>query len=393
MPHAKLTALVFLGLFTTVGLACTKSTETPSADAVEMEASSQTRSELGVERWGMRLGEGRFTVVRGYDATNTAIVEFDYTTARGAKHTFEARLRHKDDVARMELATAGTSAPLDVLENTFPANPQARRVLDRIVADLGSQKPRATKPLAFHERLRLQGLTDSDGGGLVEGPTNLLPGCAGAIVDSANAGASTASKCADSNGGDCNSAGVGRAVQAQDTSGTQCNEASKADRFPVAGPHNLGYDANWATWSCDGSNSNSDFHTGAGDANHQNGHLGNDIFAAVGTKLVAMTDATVVETTTENPSHDPSASPIGGNSITLKDKDGWSYYYAHMDSPTTLAKGQTVMAGQEIGALGKSGQARGTEAHLHFSIYPNDDYDQGIDPYERLAKVEKDACQ
>ncbi|WP_394834196.1 M23 family metallopeptidase [Pendulispora rubella] len=386
MPYAKPAALALLGIVLSIGAACSKSVDgpSPSADLVEMDASSQTRSELGVETWGMHLGEGRFTVVRGYDASKTAIVEFDYQTRRGAKYGFEARLRTKESSVRMELATAGTSSPLEVLENTFKTNAQARQVLDRVVADLAAQTPRAQS---------VKSLTDADGGGLVEGPTNLLPGCAGAIVQSANEGASTASKCAGTNASDCNSAGIGRAVQAQDANGTQCNDGPKMDRFPVAGPHNLGYDANWATWACDGSNANSDYHTGAGDANHQSGHLGNDVFAAVGTKLVAITDATVVETTTEDPSHDPGASPIGGNSITLKDKDGWSYYYAHMDSPSTLAKGQSVMAGQEVGALGKSGQARGTEAHLHFSIYPNDDYDQGIDPYDRLEKVDQDACR
>src|SRR5687768_799065 len=58
------------------------------------------------------------------------------------------------------------------------------------------------------------------------------------------------------------------------------------ERYPVAGPHNGGWDKEATTFSCGGRN-NSDFYRGAGDANHRNGHLGNDIFGARGTPIVA----------------------------------------------------------------------------------------------------------
>jgi murein DD-endopeptidase MepM/ murein hydrolase activator NlpD len=153
-------------------------------------------------------------------------------------------------------------------------------------------------------------------------------------------------------------------------------------RFPVAGKHNLGWDSKAKTYKCNGANANTDYYTRPGDANHKDGHLGNDIFGAKGTKLVAVTDGKVAKVATGK---------IGGHTITIVDKNGWSYYYAHMQSPSKLKVGAKVTTGTEVGKLGDSGQAKGTP-HLHFSIYPNGNYNQGIDPFKYLAAVDQDAC-
>jgi murein DD-endopeptidase MepM/ murein hydrolase activator NlpD len=50
--------------------------------------------------------------------------------------------------------------------------------------------------------------------------------------------------------------------------------------------------------------------------------------------------------------------------------------------------GQSVRAGQVIGTLGKTGSASGTEPHLHFSIYPNDNYEGGVNPYSYAVRVD-----
>jgi hypothetical protein len=157
------------------------------------------------------------------------------------------------------------------------------------------------------------------------------------------------------------------------------------ERYPVAGPHNGGYDKSAATFTCGGELDNSDYYTGAGGANHRNGHLGNDIFGARGTPIVVAQSGVVVEA---------SFTSIGGNNVVIRDDCGWSYYYAHLDSIDrgNIAVGRRVGAGSPVGTLGDTGQARGTQPHLHFSVYPNGNYSAGIDPFPLLDRVVTNAC-
>src|SRR5262245_33375103 len=86
--------------------------------------------------------------------------------------------------------------------------------------------------------------------------------------------------------------------------------------YPVQGVHNHGYDptaGNSSLWSCDDANSNSDFV--AGD------HLGNDIWAAEGTPVVATVDGTLLLTGWSN---------YSGNKVTIKDKCGWYHFDCHL---------------------------------------------------------------
>lgn len=150
-------------------------------------------------------------------------------------------------------------------------------------------------------------------------------------------------------------------------------------RYPVKGPHNNGYDATWKTWKCrpDATSvSNSDYIAGS--------HLGNDIFAARGTPLVAAMDGTIEIGFTD---------PTGGKVVYIKDSCGWWYYYAHLNSVSSaLRVGSRVTAGTYLGELGNTGSASTTQPHLHFSIYPDGAYSRGINPYPLLSAVEATSC-
>jgi murein DD-endopeptidase MepM/ murein hydrolase activator NlpD len=89
-------------------------------------------------------------------------------------------------------------------------------------------------------------------------------------------------------------------------------------------------------------------------------HEGIDIFAARGTPAVAAVDGWITGAATNR---------LGGNVVWL-----WSpsrrvaLYYAHLDR-RAVSRGQRVEAGDVIGYVGTTGNARGTAPHLHFGIY------------------------
>jgi len=93
-------------------------------------------------------------------------------------------------------------------------------------------------------------------------------------------------------------------------------------------------------------------------------HAGVDIFAKKGTPVVAAMSGELVEASWNGPN------PMGGNRVWIKADDGTFHYYAHLDSITVknLPKGTRVQAGQQIGTVGDSGNAKGTPPHLHFSV-------------------------
>jgi hypothetical protein len=164
---------------------------------------------------------------------------------------------------------------------------------------------------------------------------------------------------------------------------TSCS--ARLERYPVNGPHNGGWDAQAATtFRCPPhSLNNTDYYRGAGDANHQNGHLGNDLFGRRGTPIVAARGGVVDQIANTS---------VGGRNVTIRDNCGWYYYYAHLDSVAAgLAVGRRVAAGTPIGTLGDTGSARGTTPHLHFSVFPGS-YSAGIDPFPLLRAVQGTAC-
>ncbi len=89
-------------------------------------------------------------------------------------------------------------------------------------------------------------------------------------------------------------------------------------------------------------------------------HEGIDIFAPRGTPALAAADG-VVRWVGEN--------RLGGNVVFLADPErGHSLYYAHLDRQA-VTTGQQVRAGDTLGFVGNTGNARTTSPHLHFGVY------------------------
>ena len=133
------------------------------------------------------------------------------------------------------------------------------------------------------------------------------------------------------------------------------------DLFPVAGGQfNVGYDSNWNNFDYRTAYHNSDFSLTATDANHPNGHLGVDVFAPLDAPIVAPVAGEVVKA---------GYSSIGGYHVTIRRGDIY-YYHAHLNNVApNIRPGMTVEAGEYLGGNGATGVARGTEPHLHFSMY------------------------
>ena len=95
-----------------------------------------------------------------------------------------------------------------------------------------------------------------------------------------------------------------------------------------------------------------------GDKRGERSHEGIDIKAPRGTYVVATTDG-FVERIKEGGS--------GGKQIYLRDGKGRMYYYAHLDS-WEVEEFETVEAGQIIGTVGDTGNAKNSTPHLHFEV-------------------------
>lgn len=89
-------------------------------------------------------------------------------------------------------------------------------------------------------------------------------------------------------------------------------------------------------------------------------HEGVDIFAPRGTPVVAVASGQVTRVSTDN---------LGGRVVWVTDdSSGLSYYYAHLDEQL-VRQGTWVQAGDVLGTVGNTGNARGTPPHLHFGVY------------------------
>jgi peptidoglycan LD-endopeptidase LytH len=102
-------------------------------------------------------------------------------------------------------------------------------------------------------------------------------------------------------------------------------------------------------------------------------HEGNDIFAARGTRNVALVAGTIIQQTAGN----------GGNAVWLAGDDGNNYYYAHLDhfegGPRRVAQGDL------IGYTGDTGNATGGASHTHFELHPHGG--GPVDPYATLRAI------
>jgi len=113
---------------------------------------------------------------------------------------------------------------------------------------------------------------------------------------------------------------------------------------------------------------------------HQGDHEGIDILAARGTPVVAVADGVI-------DSMSRADTGLGGIRVWLRDDAGTRYYFAHLRSiPAGIEVGVRVRAGQEIGAIGRTGDARGGVFHLHFEMHPGGG--RAVNPYSELRDLD-----
>lgn len=103
-------------------------------------------------------------------------------------------------------------------------------------------------------------------------------------------------------------------------------------------------------------------------------HEGVDIFAQRGTAVLSATDGIVTRV---------GEGGIGGRVVWVWDPSrGLRLYYAHLHEQL-VSSGDRVSAGDVIGTVGNTGNARTTPPHLHFGIYERGS--GAIDPYWFIA--------
>ncbi|MDP9385985.1 MAG: M23 family metallopeptidase, partial [Actinomycetota bacterium] len=104
-------------------------------------------------------------------------------------------------------------------------------------------------------------------------------------------------------------------------------------------------------------------------------HKGNDVFAAFGAPVLAVTDGEIFKVGTL---------PISGNRLWLRSDAGDEFFYAHLSAFSPAAvNGRRVKGGQVLGFTGNTGDAEPTPPHVHFEIHPAGG--KAIDPYEILT--------
>jgi murein DD-endopeptidase MepM/ murein hydrolase activator NlpD len=110
-------------------------------------------------------------------------------------------------------------------------------------------------------------------------------------------------------------------------------------------------------------------------------HLGVDIIAAEGKLLYAVADGTITKVYADYPGS------LAGNGVRLTMADGTYFFYAHMTGVADgIGVGTKVTAGQVIGAVGSTGNARTN--HLHFEIHPQGG--SAVNPYPLVKAI--DGC-
>ena len=104
-------------------------------------------------------------------------------------------------------------------------------------------------------------------------------------------------------------------------------------------------------------------------------HDGVDISAKPGTTVLAACSGTVLAVEDD---------PMMGTTVTIGHDGGYQTTYASLQSQPTVEAGDTVSAGQIIGAVGTTAKAEsGQSPHLHFSVTKDGD---AVDPEEFLKR-------
>jgi murein DD-endopeptidase MepM/ murein hydrolase activator NlpD len=152
------------------------------------------------------------------------------------------------------------------------------------------------------------------------------------------------------------SGGVGAPGTTTTTDPTTTTAPPGSMIFPVAGAHTFGQ--------------------GVGAARKGHTHQGQDIMAACGTPLVAVSRAKVKFVSFQG---------AAGNYVVIRNKKlHQDYMYAHLAARASVTKGTVVQPGQQIGIVGQTGDA--TACHLHFELWLGKWYRGGhpVDPMPYL---------
>ena len=103
-------------------------------------------------------------------------------------------------------------------------------------------------------------------------------------------------------------------------------------------------------------------------------HKGFDVTASCGTPLAAARTGTVIQRAYDR--------RLDGNFIVIKGVgEPRQYLYAHMLHPSHFHRGDLVHVGQNIGRVGRTGNARTVGCHLHFELHV---HGRPINPEPRL---------
>ena len=135
-----------------------------------------------------------------------------------------------------------------------------------------------------------------------------------------------------------------------------------------------------------------DYHDDFGEPRGALRHQGNDLLGDKRAPVVAVEEGTVKYWTT---------SSSAGCMLYLYGASGTMYEYIHLNNDVTakndnkgkcsegtayaVPDGATVVAGQQIGYVGDSGDANGIHPHLHFEVHPNGN--SAIDPFRYLQRA------
>lgn len=103
-------------------------------------------------------------------------------------------------------------------------------------------------------------------------------------------------------------------------------------------------------------------------------HEGIDIFAPRGTPI---------QTTTQGVVHKVGNDSLGGRVVVVVGPGGAGHYYAHLEDFADISPNDWVEAGDVIGYVGDSGNAKGTPPHVHYGIYIKG---QAVNPYPLLQQ-------
>ncbi len=132
--------------------------------------------------------------------------------------------------------------------------------------------------------------------------------------------------------------------------------------FPVASPYN--FIDSWGFPRMEGTE-------------YAHGHQGVDIMAEFGTPLYAVERGVVIRVGND---------VLGGIKLWVKGQSGTYYYYAHMQAFVEgVGEGTPVEAGDVVGFVGDTGNAKGGAPHLHFQVHPGGG--DPVNPYGLLRVV------